>query len=128
MGFDLAGTPFIQVQINLLLNGPLCVCHIQDILGETQVRTSKQLAYIKRNGLIDVKREGVWHVYSISEQAQPIIEDNIKYLANYAEDYPCFSEDLVEKAELIKELAKCYETNSCPSSVYECCNYIWEVR
>ena len=35
--------------VSLLLDGPLCVCHLQDILREPQVKISKHLAYLKRH-------------------------------------------------------------------------------
>jgi ArsR family transcriptional regulator len=42
--------------LNLLLQGPLCVCHFQEILREPQVKISKHLGYLKRNGLVQAER------------------------------------------------------------------------
>ena len=49
----------------LLGGGPLCVCHLQEILGEPQVKVSKHLAYLKERGLVEASREGNWMVYSL---------------------------------------------------------------
>jgi DNA-binding transcriptional ArsR family regulator len=36
--------------LNLLLQGPLCVCHLQAVLGESQVKISKHLSYLRARG------------------------------------------------------------------------------
>lgn len=38
--------------LNALSGGPLCVCHLQEILGERQVKISKHLGYLKRHGIV----------------------------------------------------------------------------
>jgi len=60
--------------LNLLDSKPLCVCHIEKILGIGSVRTSQQLAYLKRHGLVDVEIRGTWRVYSISHSTGPEFE------------------------------------------------------
>ncbi len=57
--------------LHLLDERPLCVCHIEAILGIGPVRTSQQLAYLKRYGLVEVEIRGTWRVYSISPSAGP---------------------------------------------------------
>ena len=51
--------------LNLLLQGPLCVCHIQAVLGEPQVKISKHLGYLKARGLVTVRRQGNWMIYAL---------------------------------------------------------------
>ena len=38
--------------LNLLLQGPLCVCHFQRALDEPQVKISKHLSYLRTRGLV----------------------------------------------------------------------------
>ena len=42
--------------LNLLQEGPLCVCHLMEILDCDQVRMSKQLRYMKEQGMVDGER------------------------------------------------------------------------
>ena len=42
--------------LNLLQSGPLCVCHVQAALQLPQPKVSKQLAYLKKNGLLTSRR------------------------------------------------------------------------
>lgn len=51
--------------LNLLREGPLCVCHFQTILQEPQVKISKHLGYLRRQGLVTVRRSGNWMIYSL---------------------------------------------------------------
>lgn len=44
--------------VNLLQRGPLCVCHLQDILDEPQVKISKHLSYLKSREVVTASREG----------------------------------------------------------------------
>ena len=38
--------------LHLLTQGPLCVCHFQNILQVPQVAVSKHLAYLRAGGLV----------------------------------------------------------------------------
>lgn len=52
--------------INLLLHsGELCVCDIESIMGCTQTKVSRHLSYLKSVGLINVRRQALWMLYSI---------------------------------------------------------------
>lgn len=52
--------------LNLLArNKELCVCDIQAILGSSQPKVSRHLAYLRNAGLVGVRREGLWKHYSL---------------------------------------------------------------
>ena len=55
--------------LNLLQNGPLCVCHFQDVLDEPQVKISKHLGYLKARGVVTASREGNWMIYALPDKA-----------------------------------------------------------
>ena len=52
--------------VNLLLRGPLCVCELQEALDEPQVKMSKHIGYMRRQGLLEVERKANWNFYRIS--------------------------------------------------------------
>jgi len=53
--------------LNLLISrGELCVCDIEAILGATQTKVSRHLAYLRRSGLVNARRSGLWILYSIA--------------------------------------------------------------
>ncbi len=49
----------------LLFKHELCVCELVDILLLSQYEVSRQLAYLKKAGLVADRREGLWAYYSI---------------------------------------------------------------
>jgi ArsR family transcriptional regulator len=52
--------------LNLLFHsGELCVCDIESVMGFTQTKVSRHLAYLKRAGLVADRRQGLWMLYSI---------------------------------------------------------------
>lgn len=57
--------------LNLLAQGELCVCYFVAILGETQPKISRHLAYLRRAGLVKVRRDGKWMHYSLDRPGEP---------------------------------------------------------
>ena len=52
--------------LNLLRAGEICVCYFVAILGETQPKISRHLAYLRRVGVVNARRDGKWIHYSIA--------------------------------------------------------------
>lgn len=64
--------------INLLFYfGELCVCDIEQVMGFTQTKVSRHLAYLRKAGLVDDRKQGLWMLYSI---AKPGDEEHRKIL------------------------------------------------
>ncbi len=53
--------------------GELCVCHIHDSLGVSQPTASRHLAYLRKAGLVEARREGVWMHYRIVRPRDPVV-------------------------------------------------------
>jgi ArsR family transcriptional regulator len=79
--------------LNVLLRGPLCVCHFQRILEEPQVKISKHLGYLKSRGLVEAKREGNWMVYRLPEKPSRELAANLACLQDCAREDPVFRRD-----------------------------------
>lgn len=86
--------------LNLLLRGPLCVCHIQRFLNLTQVNTSKHLSYMKERGIVEVTRYENWMIYSISKAKNHELESNLKCLQVCVGEYPLFKKDLSHLSQI----------------------------
>jgi ArsR family transcriptional regulator len=79
--------------LNLLCQGPLCVCHIQEILGEPQVKVSKHLGYLKTHGMVEVRRDGNWRIYSLVVKRTRALESNLACLQDCAAEDRTFRRD-----------------------------------
>ena len=55
--------------LGLLGNNEVCVCHIHDSLGLPQPTVSRHLAYLRRAGLVDVRRDGRRTLYRTNADA-----------------------------------------------------------
>ena len=53
--------------LNLLAAGEVCVCFFVEVLGESQPKISRHLAYLRRAGVVAARREGKWMHYRIAE-------------------------------------------------------------
>lgn len=80
--------------LNLLTRGPLCVCHFQTLLGQTQVRISKHLAYLKQKGLVAAAKHQNWMIYCLPAKQSPELEKNLKCLQDCIQTEPVFKKDL----------------------------------
>ncbi len=109
--------------LNLLEAGPLCVCHLQELLKVSQVKMSKQLAIMKQLKLIESHREGTWMVYSLQSPTNPLLICNLNYLRE-AECSECnqLQRDLLNRGKLILRITDNGE--DCPNGVCQtqgCC-------
>jgi ArsR family transcriptional regulator len=86
----------------LLAQSPLCVCHFQTILGESQVKISKHLAYLRERGLVTVERDGNWMVYALPRKRAPEFEANLECLQDCVRVDRTFARDL-KKLALIRK-------------------------
>jgi ArsR family transcriptional regulator len=58
--------------LGLLSNGEICVCHIHESLRLPQSLVSRHLAYLRRAGLVEARKEGLWVHYRIATQRDEI--------------------------------------------------------
>jgi ArsR family transcriptional regulator len=59
--------------LGLLLTGEVCVCDIHESLGIPQPKASRHLAYLRKSGLVDTRREGLWVHYRLGHLADPVL-------------------------------------------------------
>lgn len=88
--------------LNLLLQGPLCVCHFQSVLGEPQVKISKHLGYLKARGLVVASRSGNWMIYALPAEKSRTVElkANLACLQDCASESAVFKRDLARLTKL----------------------------
>jgi ArsR family transcriptional regulator len=60
--------------LGLLLTGEVCVCDIHDSLKISQPKASRHLAYLRRAGLVEARRQGLWMYYRVAETPDPLVD------------------------------------------------------
>lgn len=86
--------------LNLLSVSPLCVCHIQEVLGKPQVKVSQHLSYLKQRGMVTAHRHQQWMIYSFPEKPSLELEANLKCLQDCVQTEPVFRADRVKLKEI----------------------------
>jgi ArsR family transcriptional regulator len=92
--------------LNLLHEGELCVCHIQEILGEPQVKISKHLAYLRTRGLVESRKEANWMIYRLPLKPSPELSANLACLQDCAGENAVFRRDAGKRRKLTAKLAE----------------------
>jgi ArsR family transcriptional regulator, arsenate/arsenite/antimonite-responsive transcriptional repressor len=70
--------------LNLIGNREICVCYFVEILGLSQPKISRHLAYLRRAGVVAARRDGKWMHYRLSlpkdEATASILRETLKHL------------------------------------------------
>lgn len=53
--------------LSLMRDREICVCYLQEVLQTNQPKISRHLAYLKRAGLVEVRRDGKWSHYRLKK-------------------------------------------------------------
>lgn len=56
--------------LNLMDGREVCVCYFVEILEQSQPKISRHLAYLRRAGLVEARREGKWMHYRMVAPAE----------------------------------------------------------
>ncbi len=57
--------------LNLMRQGEVCVCFFVEVLGTSQPKISRHLAYLRRAGVVAARREGKWMHYRVVSPEDP---------------------------------------------------------
>jgi len=106
--------------LNLLLQRPLCVCHLQEILGRTQAQVSQHLSRMKKDGLVEASRHQNWMIYSLPKTIPAPLEAHLKCLQDCVQTEPIFKRDLAALKKVqtdcnwIDDIVESKATGCCP--------------
>jgi ArsR family transcriptional regulator, arsenate/arsenite/antimonite-responsive transcriptional repressor len=54
--------------LNLMKDREICVCYLQEVLKTNQPKISRHLAYLRKAGLVEARRDGKWTHYSLKKR------------------------------------------------------------
>jgi ArsR family transcriptional regulator len=70
--------------LHLMKAGEICVCHLQGVLQTNQPKISRHLAYLRKAGLVEARRDGKWTHYRLKKSGsyrQKILAETFTRLA-----------------------------------------------
>ena len=87
--------------LNLLLEGPLCVCHLTTILKLDQPKISRHLKALKEAGAVETERCYNWTIYRLGGERNRVLETNLKCLQDLRGEEAVFRRDLKRRQATI---------------------------
>jgi ArsR family transcriptional regulator len=103
--------------LGLLLAGEVCVCDIHESLKIPQPRASRHLAYLRRAGLVEARREGLWMHYRLAEAPDPIA-GTIRQAVTHALGHV---DSIRKDAERLKKRTGCCAPEPSGAPAFACC-------
>jgi ArsR family transcriptional regulator len=72
--------------LNLMGSDEVCVCFFVEVLKTNQPKISRHLAYLRRAGIVNSRRDGPWMHYRINQPSDPdaaqVLNQVLAWLAN----------------------------------------------
>ena len=91
----------------LLTRGELCVCDIMSVIGATQSKTSRHLAYLRSAGLVHDRRQGLWIHYSLAKPTGVLQQRVFEWLRHAESEMPRAADDLRALREIRRSGKTC---------------------
>jgi ArsR family transcriptional regulator, arsenate/arsenite/antimonite-responsive transcriptional repressor len=85
--------------LNLIGDTELCVCFFVQALQLPQPTISRHLAYLRREGVVAARREGLWMHYRVVVPKDPHVRDVLKSTMTWCTQDPEMKKD---RARLVK--------------------------
>ncbi len=80
--------------LNLLRGKERCVCELVEALRIPQPKASRHLAYLRRVGLVSVRKQGLWKYYRLAAAGNTFHAKLLECLASCSGDVPVMQHDL----------------------------------
>ena len=102
LSFRAFADPVRMRLLNILVSGEVCVCDLMTIVELPQATVSRHLSYLRRAGLVDVRRDGSWNYYALSSKRTELHRKLLDCLGLCFSDVPQLKADLVRAAKVRK--------------------------
>jgi ArsR family transcriptional regulator len=104
--------------LGLLAGGEVCVCDIHETLKIPQPKASRHLAYLRRAGLVEGRRQGLWVHYRLAPAADRVAEAIVETVEHALGHLPTIARD---RARLEKKTGCCAPRASAEPGRFACC-------
>lgn len=84
--------------LHLLKGEELCVCDLVSILRVPQPTASRHLGYLRRAGLVRVRKERSWNYYSLAEPRNSFHAKLLECLGTCFSEVPELGRDMARRA------------------------------
>ena len=82
--------------LNLIADKEICVCYFVEILGISQPKISRHLAYLRRAGIVAARRQGRWMHYRLLAPRDAVASAILKETLAHLRQIPDMQGDLAK--------------------------------
>jgi ArsR family transcriptional regulator, arsenate/arsenite/antimonite-responsive transcriptional repressor len=82
--------------LNLIADKEICVCFFVEILGTSQPKISRHLAYLRRAGMVAARRQGRWMHYRLLTPQDAVASAILKETLSHLRQMPDMRADLAK--------------------------------
>lgn len=80
--------------LNLIAGREICVCYLVEILGMSQPKISRHLAYLRRAGIAAARRQGKWMHYRLAAPQDRVAASILKEALDHLRHRPDLRRDV----------------------------------
>jgi ArsR family transcriptional regulator, arsenate/arsenite/antimonite-responsive transcriptional repressor len=88
----------------LLAGGEICVCHVHTTLAVPQPTASRHLAYLKKTGLVEDRKVGLWKHYRLKAATDPAVQAVVDAAVNAVARTTMVTQDCCRLTEVVRRL------------------------
>src|SRR5215475_5024442 len=93
--------------LHLLRDGEMCVADLVAVLRLEQPSVSRHLAYLRKAGLVAVRKAGLWKYYSLAAASTSFRQKLLECLACCSQEVPELQEDQVRARKVRAQNGYC---------------------
>lgn len=86
--------------LNLLARDEQCVCELQATLQLPQPTISRHLAYLRRMGLVEERKDGKWVIYRLAPARDAVHESLLKCLRGCFREIAVLQKDTARRGKI----------------------------
>lgn len=104
--------------LGLLLGGEVCVCDLHESLKIPQPKASRHLAYLRRAGLVEARKKGLWVHYRLAPTPDAVMGAILDAVGHGLGHVPAVGRD---RQRLDKRTGCCAPLSSVLTPRFACC-------
>jgi ArsR family transcriptional regulator len=88
--------------IAALMKDEFCVCELVDALKVSQYNISRHLGVLRKAGLVEDRKEGIWVYYRLTSRMESLTHDLLKTLGQHLVKEKIIKEDILRLEKRLK--------------------------
>ena len=98
--------------LNLMRDDEVCVYFLTVVIGSSQPKVSRHLAYLRNAGLVEARRDGKWMFYRVLQPNDASAETMLNDLFNWLDNQKDLQRDQAKYQQILRNAHILFRRNS----------------